>query len=318
MLAYSGKGRFLIQRLDLGKLVEETAQMLKISISKKATLRFHLEEGLPHVEVDSTQIHQVVMNLVINASEAIGDRTGVITISTGLARVDRDSFHGTLTAPDLPEGNYVFLEVADDGCGMDPETKGRIFDPFFTTKFTGRGLGLAAVLGIVRGHKGALKVTSEVGRGSTFRILFPHVPGTGESHKDAPKHPPTGHAKLRGKNAVLVVDDEETVRSTLVSMLEFMELDVVLAANGQEALDLYKADPGRFSMVLLDLTMPHMDGQQTFAELRRIRPDVRVVLMSGFSENDALDRFSGEGPESFLQKPFRLEALRDVLQDVLG
>ena len=317
MLAYSGKGRFVVQRLDLGHLVEETTQMLQLSISKKAVLRFHLEKGLPPIEADATQIHQVVMNLVINASEAIGDRSGVISISTGLTRVDRDYLHGTLMAPELPEGEYVFLEVADNGCGMSPETQARIFDPFFTTKFTGRGLGLAAVLGIVRGHKGALKVTSELGHGTTFKLLFPAVAGTIESSKASSTSTPDV-AQWQGKGSVLVVDDEETVRSTLVSMMKFMGLDPVLASDGQEAVNVFSADPGRFALVLLDLTMPHVDGQQAFVELRRIRPDVRVVLMSGFSQKDALSRFPDKGPESFLQKPFRMESLREVLRGALG
>ena len=170
MLAYSGRGRFVVQTLDLGRLVEQTAQMLQISISKKAVLRFRLENGLPPVEVDATQIRQVIMNLVINASEAVGDKSGVISISTGLTRVDRAYLAGTLMDPDLPEGEYVFLEVSDSGSGMSPETQAKIFDPFFTTKFTGRGLGLAAVLGIVRGHKGAMKLYSELGRGTTFKL----------------------------------------------------------------------------------------------------------------------------------------------------
>ena len=314
MLAYSGRGRFVVQTLDLGELVEQTAQMLQISISKKAVLRYRLEKGLPPVEVDATQIRQVIMNLVINASEAIGDASGVISISTGLTRVDRDYLRGTLMDPDLPEGDYVFLEVSDSGSGMSAETQARIFDPFFTTKFTGRGLGLAAVLGIVRGHKGAMKVYSEIGRGTTFKLLFPATTGAGESSRAAAAVAPVWH----GEGTVLVVDDEETMRSTVARMMRLLGLDPVLASDGREAVEIFRAQPERFALVLLDLTMPHLDGEQTFTELRRLRPDVRVVLMSGFNAQEALVRFPGKGLASFLQKPFTVDALRMVLEDVLG
>ena len=314
MLAYSGRGRFIVQKLDLGQLVEQTAQMLQISISKKAILRFHLEKGLPSIEADATQIRQVIMNLVINASEAIGDENGVIRLSTGLTRVDRQYLRGMLMDPDLPEGEYVFLEVADTGSGMSPETIAKIFDPFFTTKFTGRGLGLAAVLGIVRGHQGALKVYSEMGKGTTFKLLFPAASGVSEAAEGRP----SGFTEWRGEGTVLVVDDEEGMRSTVARMMQKLGFEPVLAADGRQALDIFRAGPDRFTLVLLDLTMPHLDGEQTFAELRRLRPDVRVVLMSGFNSQEALVRFSGKGLASFLQKPFTIESLGAVMHSALA
>ncbi len=313
MLAYSGRGRFVVQKLDLGQLVEQTAQMLQISISKKAVLRFRLEKDLPPIEADATQIRQVIMNLVINASEAIGDVSGVISISTGLTRVDRDYLRGTLMDPDLSEGDYVFLEVSDSGSGMSAETQARIFDPFFTTKFTGRGLGLAAVLGIVRGHKGAMKVYSELGRGTTFKLLFPAAAGASETAVSRP----AGSLDWQGQGTVLVVDDEETMRSTVARMMRIIGLDPVLVPDGREAVEVFRAQPERFALVLLDLTMPHMDGEQTFAELRRLRPDVRVVLMSGFNAQEALLRFPGKGLASFLQKPFTIAALSATMKEVI-
>ena len=315
MLAYSGRGRFVVQTIDLGELVEHTAQMLQISISKKSVLRFRLEKKLPAVEVDATQIRQVIMNLVINASEAIGDESGVISISTGLTRVDRAYLAETLMDPDLPEGEYVFIEVSDTGSGMSPETKARIFDPFFTTKFTGRGLGLAAVLGIVRGHKGAMKVYSELGRGTTFKLLFPAASGVCEISSAAT---PSADVLWHGTGTVLVVDDEETMRSTVARMMRRLGMEPVLVCDGREAVEVFRAEPDRFALVLLDLTMPHMDGEQTFSELRRLRPDVRVVLMSGFNAQEAVVRFTGKGLASFLQKPFAFAELRDVLRSVLG
>jgi CheY-like chemotaxis protein len=217
-------------------------------------------------------------------------------------------------APEMAEGDYVFLEVSDNGCGMSAETQAKIFDPFFTTKFTGRGLGLAAVLGIMRGHKGALKVYSELGRGTTFKLLFPVASGASEASPVGGAAPPEWCAQ----GTVLVVDDEETIRNTVTRMLRSLGLEPVLASDGREAVEIFRADPGRFTLVLLDLTMPHMDGEQTFAELRRLRADVRVVLMSGFNQQEALVRFTGKGLASFLQKPFTIDMLRATLQAALG
>ena len=314
MLAYSGRGRFVVRRLDLGQLIVETIQMLQISISKKAVLRFRPGTDLPPVEVDPTQMRQVIMNLVINASEAIGDKGGIIDVSTGLIHVDRAYASAASMPAGLPDGDYVFLEVSDNGCGMSAETQGKIFDPFYTTKFTGRGLGLAAVLGIVRGHKGAMKVYSEPGRGSTFKLLFPAAAGPADAAADAPGLS-TG---WRGERTVLVVDDEPSVRGIVAQMLAVMGLQSVFAADGREGVKIFRADPARFSLVLLDLTMPHMDGAEAFAELRRIRPDVPVVLMSGFNEQEALVRFAGKGIASFIQKPFAVDSLRTVIRSVLG
>jgi PAS domain S-box-containing protein len=313
MLAYSGRGRFVVQRLDLNRLIEETTHLLQISISKRAVLRFNLYSSLPPIDADGTQIRQVIMNLVINASEAIGEKSGVISLNTGVTRVDRDYLGGTLLAPELPEGNYVYLEVSDTGCGMSAETQAKIFEPFFTTKFTGRGLGLAAVLGIVRGHKGALKLYSEPGRGTTFKLLFPAAAeGAAPGAAEGAEKP-----QWRGQGCVLIADDEESVRSTIALMLRKLGFEPALTADGREAVDAFRAAPDRYALVLMDLTMPHLDGEQAFTELRRIRPDVRVVLMSGFNRHEAVSRFTGKGLASFLQKPFQFDELSAVLQSVL-
>ncbi len=313
MLAYSGRGRFVVQRLSLNRLIEETTELLKLSISKQSVLRYNLLPTLPAIEADATQIRQVIMNLVINASEAISEKSGVITLNTGLTRVDKDYLGGTILAPELPEGNYVYFEVSDNGCGMSAATKARIFEPFFTTKFAGRGLGLAAVLGIVRGHKGAMKIYSEVGRGTTFKLLFPCAVGLEEEIVVTASAP----AAWRGRGSVLVVDDEETVRTTAALMLKRVGFDVALASDGREALEIFEKTPERFDLVLMDLTMPHMDGEEAFTELRRLRSDVRVVLMSGFNRQEAVARFTGKGLASFLQKPFPFDGLTAVLKRVL-
>ncbi|MES2694218.1 MAG: response regulator, partial [Verrucomicrobiota bacterium] len=289
-------------------------QLLSLSISKQAVLRFNLAPGLPAVEGDATQLRQVIMNLVINASEAIGARSGAIGLSTGLTRVDRAYLGGTILAPELPPGTYVSLEVSDNGSGMDAATQAKIFDPFFTTKFTGRGLGLAAVLGIVRGHKGALKVYSEVGRGTTFKILLPCASVAAEPAPGAAYSP----AAWQGRGTVLVVDDDETVRSTAAAMLKKLGFDVALVADGCEAVEVFRGTPERFTLVLMDLTMPHLDGRQAFAELRRLRADVRVVLMSGFSEEEAISQFTGKGLAGFLQKPFQHEDLSAAARAALA
>jgi signal transduction histidine kinase/CheY-like chemotaxis protein len=313
MLAYSGKGRFELQNLSLNRLVEETTHLLQISISKKAGLRFNLFLDLPMIKADATQIRQVIMNLVINASEAIGERSGVISLSTGLAAVGRAPFGGIILTPELPEGTYVYLEVVDSGCGMTAETQSKIFDPFFTTKFTGRGLGLAAVLGIVRGHGGALKLQSEPGRGTKFRLLFP----VSDAAEEEAATSAGAKTAWRGEGCVLVADDEESVRHTVGAMLRALGLEVVLAADGREAVDRFRQEPDRFTLVLLDLTMPHLDGKQAFVEMRRIRSEQRVVLMSGFDEQEAAAQFGWKALACFLHKPFANDDLVNVVQRVL-
>jgi len=314
MLAYSGKGRFVVQQLDLNTLVEDTTHLLNISINKNCVLRFNLATKLPSIAVDATQIRQIIMNLVINASEAISTRSGVIAISTGVARVNKDYINTLLHPGGITEGDYVFLEVSDDGIGMNASTLEKIFDPFFTTKFTGRGLGLAAVLGIIRGHKGALKVYSEIGRGTTFKILLPCSDAPAERIQSNPR---LSVAPWRGQGTVLVVDDEETVRTVSARILESLGFTTVLATDGQDALETYQREPARFTLVLLDLTMPHLDGEETFRQLRHLNPGVKVVLMSGFNQQEAISRFTGKGLAGFVQKPFEVDSLMTAVREAL-
>jgi PAS domain S-box-containing protein len=313
MLAYSGKGRFVVQQLDLNQLVDGTTRLLGITISKKCILRFNLAASLPAITADATQIRQIIMNLVINASEAIGLRSGVIAITTGVVRVDQDYLATLLHSEALTTGDYVFLEISDNGAGMDAATLEKIFDPFFTTKFTGRGLGLAAVLGIIRGHKGSLKVYSEPGRGSTFKILLPCLAHSADpSAADAP----AAGARWRGQGTVLIVDDEETVRTVSARIIESLGFSVVLAADGREAMEKYRSEPARYALVLLDLTMPHMDGEETFRQMRHLNPAVKVVLMSGFNQQEAISRFTGKGLAGFVQKPFEYDDVVTAIRAV--
>ena len=313
MLAYSGKGRFVVESLDLGEVVKEMSDMLSMSISKKASIQYRFSPDLPRVEADASQIRQVVMNLIINASEAIGDNPGIISLVTGAVDCDRAYLRDIGGGEELPEGRYVFLEVTDTGSGMDRETQKKIFDPFFTTKFTGRGLGLAAVLGIVRGHRGAIKVYSEREKGSTFKVLLPAAekavkPAAG---RGLPR------AGWKGAGTVLLTDDEEMVREVGVGMLRSLGFRVLTAADGREALELFAAHRDEIVCVVLDLTMPRMDGEETFREIRRLDSGARVILTSGYEEHTVTRRFEGEGLSGFIQKPYKMSDFASMLQQVL-
>ena len=315
MLAYSGQGRLSSALLDLSKLVQDTTHLLQVSIPKKCALQFDLGRDLPPVQGDATQLSQIAMNLVMNAADAVGDHPGRIIVRTGVMHADRAYLATTYLAPDLEPGPYVFLEVADNGCGMTPEVMGRIFEPFFTTKFTGHGLGLSAVLGIARGHQGAIKLDSSPAVGTTFRLLLPAASaGAVPALADSPAAEPV----WRASGNVLVVDDEDAVREVAARVLERHGFTVVIAANGCEAIEFFQRDPQGFRLVLLDLLMPLMDGAETFRELQKINPAVPVVLMSGYSESATAERFRGQRIGGFVQKPFEhttlIAALRSILE----
>jgi two-component system, cell cycle sensor histidine kinase and response regulator CckA len=314
MLAYSGQAQFVLEAVNLNELIGEMTQMLEVSISKKAVLSCKFDPDLPAVEADATQIRQVIMNLVINASEAIGEHSGAISITTGVAECDRATLADSWVDNQLPEGRYVFVDIVDTGCGMNPDTIPRIFDPFFSTKFTGRGLGLAAVLGIVRGHNGAIKVQSEPGLGTSIRVLFP---ASSQSAAARPEDVVVG-APWRGKGIVLLVDDEETVRAVGKAMLVRLGFEVLMAADGQEALEIFGARAREIACVILDLTMPRMDGAETLAALRRIRDDVPVIVSSGYDEQDVAQRFADKGMTGFIQKPYELKGLEAKLKLAFG
>jgi CheY-like chemotaxis protein len=314
MLAYAGKASFSLERVELRELVEEMAGLLKTTISKKAILNLNLERGLPPVQADPSQIRQIMMNLLINASEAIGDRSGVITVSVGATRCDEEYLQKTELPEDLVPGLYVHLEVTDTGSGMDPDTQARIFEPFFTTKFTGRGLGLAAVLGIVHAHKGALKVYSDPGKGTTFKILFPALEDAMKSARTKDSSPLAG---WRGRGTILLVDDEVSLINMEARFLEHLGFTVLTAADGQQAVDLYREWGKEIDLVLMDLLMPQMDGVEAFGELRKLNPDVRVVLSSGYSDEDVRSRFAGKSLAGILQKPYTPARLLETLAGLL-
>ena len=303
LLAYSGKGRFEVRALDLTEVVRDMEELLDVAVAKNTTIRYDLDPNLPAIEGDAAQMRQIIMNLVTNASEAVGGEIGVIKVTTGTERVD-EGYEAPVAGP-LAPGRHVCLEVADSGCGMDDETSSRIFDPFFTTKFTGRGLGLAAVLGIVRGHGGAIELRTDPGRGTTFRALFP-ITDQVEEEGNATVKP---RNVSRGSGTVLVIDDEDVGRSVAMQILEHAGYDVLSAADGREGVECYRKNRDRIGVVLLDVTMPGLGGEESFRLLREIKSDVRVVLSSGFNEREIIGRFAGLEPGDFIQKPYRPDEL---------
>lgn len=313
LLAYSGKRLLQTQDVALNALIEEMLHMLKTCVSKKCLLNLHLARNLPPVHGDPSQVQQVIMNLIINASDAIGDETGVIAITTGTMDVTDTYLTSGYTIEPVAPGRYVFLEVSDTGSGMDQDTMQRIFEPFFTTKFAGRGLGLSAVLGIMRAHHGAVRVYSEIGQGTTFKILFPAV-----TDAAADAGPPIAAADTawRGKGTVLVADDEEQVRSVTCALLRHLGFDSITADDGRQAVDIFRSKRAEIDLVLLDLTMPNMNGAEAFSEIRQIDPGARVVIVSGYSEIDITTRFAGKGIDGFLQKPFTLAKMREIVSTV--
>lgn len=313
LLAYAGKGRFVVRPLNLSQLVAEMAQLLEVSISKRITLRYDFADPLSAVEADAAQLRQVVMNLITNASDAIGDYPGTITLRTGQRRLTTSDLSRTLLDDELPEGEYVFVDVTDTGCGMDAETVQRVFDPFFTTKFAGRGLGLAAVLGIVRGHRGAIRVRSSPEKGTSFKVYFPASAKPAEAVDRQASPPP-----IRKRDGmILVIDDEEIVRDITKRMLEKVGFDVLTSPDGRSGIELFESRADEILLVLLDITMPGMSGEETFSELRRIRPDSRVLLSSGYNEADSINRFSGKGISGFIQKPYRSQDLVNKIQAII-
>jgi len=314
MLAYSGKGHFAVEALDVADEIQTTTQMLRSSLPRNAELQIHLPDSLPAIQADASQFRQVLMNLVLNAAEALEKQPGIVRISTGTA--DSASLDPARLRPagSLAPGPCVFLEITDTGAGIRPEFLDKIFEPFFSTKFTGRGLGLAAVLGIMRGHHGALQVDSRPGQGTTFRVYFPVSDGPLEEAKA----PPASVLRDRRPRAglLLLVDDEANLRETASKLFARLGYQVLCASSGPQAVQLLRARAGQVQGVVLDLAMPEMDGVETLAELRRIRPDLPVAISSGYAEIDVIQRFKDLHPDGFIQKPYTLESLREVIDRI--
>jgi PAS domain S-box-containing protein len=319
MLAYTGKGSFTIEKLNLSDLVEENANMFTASVSKKLILELRPDHAVPPVMADVAQVQQVIMNLITNACEAIGDQAGTIMLATGVRECDSVYLDKSRLQEKPPPGNYVWLEVSDTGCGMDADTVQRLFDPFFTTKFTGRGLGMSVVLGIVRGHHGALLVDSTPRKGTVIRVLFPAVespcPVKWPPVDSSAKGDEAGMFRLSGN--VLLADDESMVREVCKVMLQSIGFTVVTAVDGEDAVRIFCARPESVDLVILDASMPNKGGIEAFMDLRKIRPDVKVILSSGYTEIGIAEQVADKGLNGFIQKPFTLDGLRRIATEVL-
>jgi two-component system, cell cycle sensor histidine kinase and response regulator CckA len=316
LLAYAGKGRFVIMPVDLCKLVSEVSTLIRASISKKITLVIDVPDDCPLVEADRAQLQQLVMNLVINGGEAIGDEPGTLTVRVRTDHFTERRERARIEGFPIVAGDYVRIDVTDTGDGMDAETRNRIFEPFFTTKFLGRGLGLSAALGIVRGHRGAIGVRSEPGQGTTFTVLLP-VPREWKRAERTSGHV-GAERDLQGVGTVLVADDEEGVRSLVTSVLEEAGYTVELAKDGGEAVQRLQSLGDRVRLVLLDLTMPILGGAEAATELRRLQPGIPIVAMSGYGDIEVMQRFSEAGVDDFLPKPFTPDQLAAKVRDVLA
>ncbi|HZB95815.1 MAG TPA: PAS domain S-box protein, partial [Herpetosiphonaceae bacterium] len=308
MLAYAGKGPAATQQIDLNMLVAEISDLLKASIGKNITLEYQLAPNLPMVDADPGQMRQVVLNLIINASEAIGEQEGRITLAIDTVHAGRGTFAKAYFGETLAPGEYVRLKVRDTGSGMDAATKARIFEPFFTTKFIGRGLGLAVLLGIVRSHRGALKVNSKPGQGTTFTILLPAAaaPATLPDVEEEPRIE-------RGSGTVLVIDDEDGVRSIAADLLQRCGFTTLVAADGDAGVATFSSHADEIAGVLLDITMPGMSSEEIVSEIRRHRPHVPIVLMSGYPEQQVAERFAGDELAGFLPKPFTATQIQETV-----
>lgn len=309
LLTYTGKGQFRVEPLDVSELIENLTTLVRTVIPKKIDVQAELEDDLPMVAGDATQLRQIIMNLVTNAADAIGDTQGKILMYTGFGAFDADSLRHTVAGAELKTGDYVIIEVTDTGCGMDDATKAKIFDPFFTTKFAGRGLGLAATLGIVRAHHGTIKVMSWPQKGTTIQVLLPTTTYTRPEKPDVPEN----IEPAQEGGTILVIDDEISVRRLTQSVLEHFGYDVLVAENGMRGLRVLEQNPNKVDVVILDMSMPKMDGEETLRRIRELGEQVPVVLTSGYTEVEINDRVGKLDASAFIGKPF---SPKDLIQQI--
>jgi two-component system, cell cycle sensor histidine kinase and response regulator CckA len=317
MLAYSGRGKFVVTSCHLSDLVEEIVHLLRVVIRKEVVLDLLLSKQIPSVKIDLSQIRQVIMNLVINASESMEQNGGLLTIKTGLITAKKNEIKGNYRQKFLSEGDYICLEVTDTGEGMNEKIRKKIFDPFYTTKFAGRGLGLAAVLGIVRGHNGIIQVLSEQGKGSTFKVYLPVENSEDEPDQNDEITRLAENSQATSPGLILVVDDEEENRSVFSKMLNSAGYEVILASDGLQALKIFNKEHSGIQAVLLDLTLPQMSGNQVFKEMKKINPNTRIVLTSGFDEQEVSNLFNETDFAGFIQKPFTTSNLINEFNKIL-
>jgi len=298
MLTYSGRGMYSLGALNLSTIVTDLDQLIRSLVTPKVQIRYELAPNLPSLQGDKAKLQQAIMNIVENAAEAIGDKDGVITIRSEVLACNMDDLTNTYLADRLPEGDYLVLQVEDNGCGMSDDVRLRMFDPFFSTKFTGRGLGMPAVLGIVRAHKGAIRVESKQGVFARVRMYLP----TGIPKKASASATLVLPA-AEGKT-LLLIDDDEIIRRLVTKTLERQGMNVLIAANGADALETFRKHRHEIAAVLLDLSMPRMSGRETLKDLRKIDTIVPIMLTSGYAEEMITADLAGYRPSGFLQKPF--------------
>ena len=320
MLAYSGKGAFVIRDMDLSKLIDEYAQMFRTVVSRNVEIQLSLDHNLPSIRADIGQIQQVVMNLMSNASEAIGSQPGLVTVSTGVVDCDEKLLEKSLLVQKPAPGRFVRLEVTDTGCGMDEETLSRLFDPFFSTKFVGKGLGMSAVLGIVRGHGGAIMVDTCIDWGTKIEVLFPSTESFIQEDSATEVKPaslPIVTSNGADPPTILIVDDETEISELTSNSLKSVGYRTIQASNGKEALRIFREAPESFDLVVIDLTMPDMNGAQAFYEMKAINPNVKIIVCSGYSKEEVASKFNDFMPRNIVQKPFEQEALKRQIELLL-
>jgi CheY-like chemotaxis protein len=313
MLAYAGKATISQSQVDMTVLVDEMVKMLKATISRNVVITTSLSSDIPRITGDVSQLRQVAMNLIINASEAIGTEQGVIFVSLTRSEIKAGQAEKDYNGVTIPAGQYICLEVTDSGCGMSGETRQRIFEPFYTTKFTGRGLGMSALLGIIRSHKGVLQFESQLGQGTTFKVYLPAQISIAEEDllQQAAQEP------WKGSGAILLVEDEEQVLLIAGTMLKALGFSVIEAANGLEALELYRKNAADITLVVTDMGMPVMDGYTLFNELKKLDPELPIIVSSGFGDADVTSRIPREEIAGLANKPYSFDQLRVVLRGVV-
>jgi len=315
MLAYAGKTEFIQSRIDMRELVDEMVRMLKSTISRKVTITQDISDDIPNITGDASQIRQIVMNLIINATEAIGNAYGEIKIALQTSVIRAEEAEKDHLGNTMSPGRYLCLEISDNGCGMDETTRRRIFEPFYTTKFTGRGLGLSATLGIITSHAGMLQLTSQTGRGTTFKVYLQvqDPDSRNESHLDHTD----SLEQWQGVGTILLVEDEEMIEQVARAMLEELGFSVITVKNGREALDLYQQKSDVISMVVTDMGLPVMDGYELVCELKKLRPELPIVISSGFGDTEVSSRLERSIIAGFISKPYGFDQLRETMQNVL-
>ncbi|MFZ4855676.1 MAG: PAS domain S-box protein [Desulfuromonadaceae bacterium] len=314
MLAYAGKASLTQSQVNTWMLVDEMVTMLKTTTQQNVVIKPELGTDIPTITGDASQIRQIVMNLIINAAEAIGDAEGEIAVKLAKAEIKAGQTEKDHLGVIIPAGRYICFEVTDNGCGMDDDTRRKIFEPFYTTKFTGRGLGMSAVLGIIKAHNGALQFESQPGQGTTFKVYLPAQLSKSEAEESRQN---AVSASWHGSGTILLAEDEVQVKSIAIALLQKLGFNVIDAANGKEALELYQQNAADITMVVTDMGMPVMNGYELFYKLKKLNPKLPIIISSGFGEGDIASKIPREEIAGLINKPYNFDHLRDVLKGVV-